>query len=336
MASTTPLTFTTRSEEAPSATSASLALATAARDKRCNRCALSVGSVNVCGWGNGPVPTRGMVVLDNPTEWEERDGITQPGVQYLRRSLLDVELDMDELYVTNAVKCPPPDSKGRMSMFPGEDRDKLVAAARKACAVYLDAELAAVQPKFVLAVGVNAYYYFKHTTGVIKGRGQEFAHVSGATVIPTIHPSYVLENPAQHAAFIADLAKFKRALEGNIEPPAVEMVPVLTLAEWRAAEAELREDDGKVLTFDLETRGFKDADPSFSKVWCAALTRGRRGEKGIRVFGVPLEHPGVDLTDEDRRELIRGVCDLVLGARVSGHNVKFDVRHLRRLAERYG
>lgn len=168
-------------------------------------------------------------------------------------------------------------------------------------------------------------------------------------VVPTLSPQAVLSRPSLNEDFESDVAKWQRLGRGIDVTPAVEIIEVRTREGLDEMAAELNLEPRKLLTFDLETRGFQDQRAHYSKVWCAALSNGTVGEHGIRVFSVPLEHPeapwfgGGPLAATDTHYpaaayAVEVVTGLVLDPerRVSGHNVKFDVRHATMLARRYG
>ena len=128
-----------------------------------------------------------MVIGEGPGADEDAQG--QPFVgragQLLTKMLeaRKVELSRDEVYITNAVKCRPPSNRN-------PEGDELAA-----CAPFLAAQLAVLQPKVVLALGSVATQSLLGTRepiGKLRGR----VHPYGAAVlIPTFHPAFLLRNP---------------------------------------------------------------------------------------------------------------------------------------------
>lgn len=320
------------------------------RNQNCTSCELHLNAENVCLMGNGLAPSKGMIVSESPSKEEDRVNRPLLGstMEYLANALSGHDLFLENFYITHAVKCLPP----------REDKEKALEKAIKACAPYLDQEIATVKPKAILAMGGTAYYYFAHKKGILKSRGQAFFHEkSQAWVVPTVHPFYVLSNPAYDAAFQSDVGMWKRYMSGETKDPEIDVQYINSLSEWEEAEKDLRSGTG-LMTFDLETRGFKDFDQpgvGYSQVWCAALTRGRKSEKGIVVYLLPLEHPDSPFLanplqdwennwssaplglriDEGYHPIVHGLLKLVEDLPVSGHNVKFDVRQLGQLRRRY-
>lgn len=311
------------------------------RDSNCTKCELHKWAKTVCMFGNGPVPAKGMLIGEGPGSVEDATGRPFQGKsgKYLESVLADLDLYREDFYISNATKCKPP----------MENKDELLKIAVKECADYLEAEIAAVKPRVILAIGNYAYYFFKHQTGITKNRGKEFwSEKHNALVVPTVHPAFIMQSPNYHEAFYADVVKFKNILL-NKKPPEIEIMEIHNLDDFDQAMLELNENPDDILTFDLETRGLIDYRPSFSKVWCAGITR-----NGKKSYIIPLEHPespfvspngelwkeqwpNVQMTIlPEYRRVVEATCDLILRAKVNNHNVKFDLRHLIRLAERYG
>ena len=305
------------------------------RNRSCEGCDFHKGAESVCITGQGRSPTGAMIVSDPPSAMDDRNGklAGDDGLQYLNSVAADIGFDLDDVYITPFFKCSP-----------GERRNdkKTVAAAQKACAQYLDEEIKRTNPRAILAMGASAYYYFAHKQGITKNRGQEFFHEeSGCMVIPTISPRAVLIRPELMTDFEADVRKWWRYASGQSSKIDIDVVEVKDRLQFGIMMAQLEKDDTPA-TFDLETRGFHSMKTGYSKVWCAAITKGRKNDRGeYIVYLVGLEHPdsGWD-TNKDSNEahdVIRQVCEyLITKGRMVGHNVKFDRRWIEGLAKRWG
>lgn len=325
----------TNREEDPPLVRAAVALAKKRRVPDCDRCPLqhNTESGRRCQWGNGPVPARGMVIGDAPSARDvgAQRPITStsaPG-QLMDLVLHEFDLDREDLYVTSAVKCQAGVGEAR--------NEHWVKQAQVECADYLEEEIRAVKPEVVLAMGTSAYWFFTRTAGLMRHRGRSmWDSERGLWVVPTVHPSYVLRYPAYYQAFAQDVSKFRQLLSGVHGQPKVSIVEIKTIEAFREMAAEVAAHDG-ILTFDLETRGFIDFRPDFAKLWCAALSTGRRDPDGaIVVWLVPAEHPESPFVDrpDDLKEIVLGVAELVESGKSSGHNVKFDTRNIRNARER--
>lgn len=319
----------------------------------------------VCMFGNGAVPAKGMIVGESPGMDENRAKVPWVGkhAEYLDKVLSDAGVDYEDLWLTQATKCAIPPSQSGKTHIDGHTwtREELIMHSVKECGPeYLDKELAEVNPKAVLALGQAAYYHFSKKAGITKARGQAFWY-DGPTwagwVVPSVHPNYVFINPSMHIPFEADVGKFARLMYERSEKPKVELIEVRSRDDFEAAMAELESTPERVLTFDLETRGFTDYKREFSKVWCVAATRGVDNGEGPRTFIIPIEHPESPFQTRDmtdgwdwsnkrhwqehadelgcERDVVERVVNLIAKSTTNGHNVKFDVRHTRSLAKRY-
>lgn len=341
----------------------------------CTMCPLHEHALNRCVLGNGPMDSANvMVVGESPSRQENVEGVgpISHALWFVLNGLDDAGIDADRVYMTSTVKCYPNQDKKKSD-------PKLLEKASKICAPeYLAEEVRRIQPKVIISLGAVAYYHFSHKAGILKARGEPFWHEEyNAWVVPTVHPNYFDQNPAYMELFMGDFAMAKRYLDwteaGKDAPeepdgprvappnPPMHIIPLKSLEAWESALEELQEEGDKVLTFDLETRGFKDFDqvgPGYSQVWCAALTRGRRDPDGaMRVFLLPLEHPdspflGNPLEDWQHNwtaepldlrvakqfvdQVVQALLRLIGASRVNGHNVKFDLRNLASLARHYG
>lgn len=92
-----------------------------------------------------------------------------------------------------------------------------------------------------------------------------------------------------------------------------------------------------MLTFDTETRGFRDYDDAYSRVWMLAATKGAgSATTGVRTFSFPIDHPDAGWTDGERLEVARMCLTLLEKHVLNGHNVKFDMRVMDFLGRRVG
>lgn len=105
--------------------------------------------------------------------------------QLLTKMLEAVHLSRDEVYITNTVKCRPPGNRN-------PEPDELAA-----CAPFLAAQLATIQPKVVLSLGsvaTQALLGTREPIGKLRGRVHPYGN---AVLIPTFHPAFLLRNPGQ-------------------------------------------------------------------------------------------------------------------------------------------
>lgn len=307
------------------------------QDTSCEACWLGT-TPRRCNMGNGPIPSKAMIVLSYADEQEVYRGAPGfgEGANFLFTLLAMMDIDPGQVYVTYAVKCTPDDRRP-------SNRKKLLKESVKECAHFLDAEIEAVNPDVILSVGAEAYYYFNHREGVASNRGKvlEWEHPNESTyqVVSTISPMAVKMNPKSHSSFVSDVKKWKQMIYGGAAAPQAHVIEVTTDDQLSEVfnHLTLASLEGKVLTFDLETRGFQSYRTNYSKVWCAAVTCGDRDEKNAMiVWMIPLEHPDSPWYDRPYDPGLR-LCSLLLAphAKLNGHNVKFDTRWLLAAQERW-
>ena len=175
----------------------------------CERCALSRGRSRIV-FGVGSPRARLMIIGEAPGFHEDRQGEPFVGKagEMLDRMLANVlGLQREEVYITNVVKCRPPDNRNPQ----GEE------IAR--CAPFLQAQLRVVSPPFVLVLGsVAARTVLQTTSGVKRLRGQwhDLRWEAGqARAMVTFHPAYLLRQPQDKRLTFQDLQEVRRALDAG-------------------------------------------------------------------------------------------------------------------------
>jgi DNA polymerase len=161
-------------------------------------------------FGEGPARARLVLVGEQPGDQEDRAGapFVGPAGRILDRALAEAGLDRSDVYVTNAVKHFKWTAKGQRRIH-----QKPSAREVAACHQWLEAELAAVDPAVIVALGATAgQALFGSSFRVGTARG-EVLDLDGRAVVATIHPSAVLrvQEPAdrddQYAGLVADLRR---------------------------------------------------------------------------------------------------------------------------------
>jgi uracil-DNA glycosylase len=151
----------------------------------CRRCKLCSGRTQIV-FGVGNPSAQVMFIGEGPGEDEDRQG--EPFVGRAGKLLTDIitggmGLRRGDVYIANVVKCRPPGNRN-------PEPDEIAA-----CQPFLFAQIDAVDPKVIVALGKFAAQTLLQTTAPIsklRGRWVEFR---GRKLMPTFHPSYLLRTP---------------------------------------------------------------------------------------------------------------------------------------------
>jgi uracil-DNA glycosylase family protein len=188
-----------------------------AASQTCRGCELYKDATQTV-FGQGRKSSRLMLVGEQPGDKEDREGepFVGPAGRLLDRALEEAGIDRAEAYVTNAVKHFKwrPQAKRRLHQTPR-------AREIEACKPWLQAEVEAVKPEGLLAMGATAARsLFGTKVKVTKDRGRPLSSPLAPVAAVTIHPSAILrlrdhdERKAELAAFVADLEAVATALQG--------------------------------------------------------------------------------------------------------------------------
>lgn len=177
----------------------------ATKAQGCRRCRLALHR-NCLVFGSGNPEASLMLVGEAPGDAENRSGEPFVGAsgQLLDSFLKRADIQRETLYITNTVKCHPPDNQS-------PEADEL-----HACSALLHMQIRLVQPKVLLALGATAGNHMAGLTdlSVARMRDQdlEYNHpVTGIRVplLVSYHPSAILRmkdaNPIQAKHWAKDL-----------------------------------------------------------------------------------------------------------------------------------
>ncbi len=168
----------------------------------CEQCSLSENRRQVV-FGEGTARARIMVIGEAPGAREDEQGrpFVGPAGELLRGGFEKIGFDPDALYITNTVKCRPPDNRN--------PREEELAA----CRPYLDRQLDIIDPPVVLPLGNFGLRYCLGSEERIGDCRGEVYEWEDRLLTPTYHPAYILRNPSQAQTFINDLKRAVDCLE---------------------------------------------------------------------------------------------------------------------------
>ena len=284
------------------------------RDADCELCPLFLGAEHVCLMGAGSRKSEVMIVGEAPgaREDETHQAFVGPAGKLLNKLLTQAGLSRDGVYITNAVKCRPPDNRT-------PTRGELKTCSNN----YLAQEIEKVGPDHILVLGNAALQAVVGRSGITKYRGKIF-ELGETKVFPTFHPAYVLRNPFHEDTIKADFERFGRLVRGD-ESNAVEprVIVVRTKKALAAAHRFILESDR--LYFDIETHtvdgsGLEDWHGDRSKIVSVAF-----GRDPDLIWFIPLWHEASPWADSWEKVLayLKRAFEKVL---LEAHNGKFDCR----------
>ena len=129
-----------------------------------------------------------MLVGEAPGKNEDLQGEPFVGAAggLLDELLAGIEMNRDEVYIANVLKCRPP---GNRDPQPDEI---------DACKGYLREQIRMISPRVVVTLGNFATKLLVPTdVGITRMRGQQIDWWLGATLIPTFHPAAALRSGAR-------------------------------------------------------------------------------------------------------------------------------------------
>jgi uracil-DNA glycosylase len=166
-------------------------------------------------FGGGAPKAKIMFVGEQPGNEEDLQGkpFVGPAGRLLDKILVEVGIDREKVYVTNAVKHFKWQERGkrRIHKKPG-------ASEIAACRPWLDAEIAALRPPIIVCLGATAAQaLLGRDFRVTQHRGEWIESPLAPRLMATVHPSSILRAPDEAARqeamkqFTADLKKVARA-----------------------------------------------------------------------------------------------------------------------------
>ncbi len=172
----------------------------AAEVSTCARCDLCKSRTRAVP-GEGNPQAKILFIGEGPGFHEDKQGrpFVGPSGQLLQELLKSINLKREDVFITNVVKCRPPDN-----------RDPLPAEI-DACNDYLDRQIAAIQPLVIVTLGRHsmAKFFSGEKISAIHGRARK---KDGYICIPMFHPAAALRTESYKIALREDFKKIPIAL----------------------------------------------------------------------------------------------------------------------------
>ena len=160
----------------------------------CRRCGLADTRTQVV-FGVGDPQAEVLFIGEAPGAREDEQG--EPFVGRAGKLLDDmlamIGLSREHIYITNSVKCRPP-----------ENRDPL-PEEKTACAPWLQQQLAQMQPKIMVCLGRISANELIHEDFKISQEHGQFFHKDGVEMMALYHPAALLRSPGKKPETFEDL-----------------------------------------------------------------------------------------------------------------------------------
>lgn len=165
--------------------------------------------------GEGNPKAELMLIGEAPGANEDKEGRPFIGAagKLLTELLSSIGLDRKSVFITNLVKCRPPNNRE-----PEEDE---IAA----CSPYLDRQIDEISPKIIITLGKYSTMYLLGKIGIevksittVRGRFFEWKRGEKGTILifPTYHPAAALYNPQLREELFKDFRKVRERLNSKV------------------------------------------------------------------------------------------------------------------------
>lgn len=168
---------------------------------RCRACALSATRKNVV-FGAGNTEAEVLFIGEGPGANEDEQGLPFVGAagKLLDDMLAMIGLKREAVYITNIVKCRPP-----------QNRDPL-NTEKEACSGYLRRQMELMQPKILVCLGrISAMELIKPDFKISREHGQFFDR-SGTLMMALYHPAALLRDPRKKPETFEDLKRLQEKI----------------------------------------------------------------------------------------------------------------------------
>jgi uracil-DNA glycosylase len=152
--------------------------------------------------GEGQLSAKIMFIGEAPGRSEDEKGRPFVGAagRILDSLLEKAGIERSQVFITNVVKCRPPNNR-----VPEEDE-------AVACRPYLDRQIALIKPKVICILGKTAYSSLLGGSSITTNRGK-IVEKAGQKYFLTFHPAAAIYNKSLLSALEADLKKLAKEIK---------------------------------------------------------------------------------------------------------------------------
>lgn len=177
--------------------------AIAAQVKACTKCDLYRGTTNAVP-GAGDIYTEIMFIGEGPGFNEDKQGLPFVGRSgdYLNYLLNLINLNRDQVFITNVVKHRPPENRDPLP-------DEIIA-----CKSYLDDQVELINPSVIVTLGRFSMARYFPAAKISQIHGQpKYDDEKGRAYYPLYHPAAVLRNPGLRRDMETDIKRIPEIIE---------------------------------------------------------------------------------------------------------------------------
>jgi DNA polymerase len=170
--------------------------------RSCQRCPLAGGRTHAVP-GVGDYRALALFVGEGPGFEEDRQGrpfVGRSG-QFLTEVLQKVGVRREDVFITNVVKCRPP-----------ENRDPLPDELG-VCSDFLTRQIELINPRIIITLGRFSMYRWLPGSAISKVHGKLHNIGRGRVLLPMFHPAAALRNPQWRDDFERDIQVLPRLIE---------------------------------------------------------------------------------------------------------------------------
>jgi uracil-DNA glycosylase len=167
----------------------------------CPLCKLSRSRKNAVP-GEGQVSARIIFVGEAPGKSEDEKGKPFVGAagRILNIAMEKAGIKRSEVFITNTVKCRPPDNRV-------PEADELAS-----CRPYLERQISCISPKVICILGSTAYSSILGGKSITADRGKILKR-NGQKYFLTVHPAAAIYNKSLRATLENDLFKLSKEIK---------------------------------------------------------------------------------------------------------------------------
>ena len=269
-----------------------------------------------------------LIIGEAPGYDEDMCGLPFSGRvgQFVDDALRSLNLSLDDICITNAVKCAPYtiDDSGKF-VLSNPDESHIVA-----CRHYLMNEIAQANPDVIITFGDIATFAVLGKKGISRLRGKQFdfeitVNLDANTVqkrthkvIPMVHPAHILRSPMKRASWGNDLAKAKNVAWPNtgdykLLKTAKEVIDYLDLCKSLVESGEV-----EYIAVDVESDERNPYDPTMPLI-CISMSH-----MECQGYVIPLFHPENKMARDEIDIVVNALREILPQLPVAWQGGKFD------------